>query len=149
MYALTEYAGSARKAVIAYKERGRRELAPCFGRLLTEALPRLPEADLVPVPSRRRAVRKRGYDHMALIAGYADATVRPILRLDRGARDSVGLDADARAENLSGRVSCEPTGASVILVDDVITTGATAAACCSALSQAGARVVAVLALTAT
>ncbi|MBP2322878.1 putative amidophosphoribosyltransferase [Kibdelosporangium banguiense] len=150
MYALGAYEGAARRAVIAYKERGRRELAEYFGRLLAEALRVLPEADVVPAPSRRAAVRKRGFHHMELIASHTGAVVRPVLRLDRGAKDSVGLDPAGRAANLAGRLSCAAVrGARVILVDDVITTGATAAACCSALHQAGAEVTAVVALTAT
>jgi predicted amidophosphoribosyltransferase len=150
VYALAAYEGTSRRAVIAYKERGRRELAEHFGRLLAEALTGVPEADVVPAPSRPAAIRKRGFHHMELIAAHTGATVRPVLRLDRRARDSVGLDPAGRAENLAGRLSCEPVrGARVILIDDVITTGATVAACCGALEQAGAKVIAVLALTAT
>jgi predicted amidophosphoribosyltransferase len=153
MYALAAYDGAARRAVIAYKERGRRELARPFGRLLAAALPVLPGSDprIVPVPSRRAAARRRGGQHMLLVAEHIGAPVWPVLRLDRRAKDSVGLDPAARAANLSGRVSCAAVdrGAEVILLDDVITTGATAAACCSALAQAGANVKGVLALTAT
>ncbi|ONI86012.1 hypothetical protein ALI144C_12810 [Actinosynnema sp. ALI-1.44] len=149
VYALGRYTGVARRAVIAYKERGRRELAATFGGLLTDALRKLPPADLVPVPSRPRAVRARGFEHMALVAAHTTAAVRPVLRLDRRVRDSVGLDADQRAGNLAGRLTCVPTRAKVILIDDVVTTGATATACCSALTRAGAVVLAVVALTAT
>jgi predicted amidophosphoribosyltransferase len=150
MYALAAYEGSSRRAVIAYKERGRRELAGYFGRLLAEALPGLPEADVVPAPSRPPAIRKRGFHHMELVAAHTGAVVRPVLRLDRRAKDSVGLDPADRAANLAGRLSCGPVrGARVILIDDVITTGATASACCGALQQAGAKIMAVLALTAT
>nr|WP_063810592.1 ComF family protein [Kibdelosporangium phytohabitans] len=149
MYALGQYTGVARRAVIAYKERGRRELAASFGSLLTDALRELPPADLVPVPSRPRAVRARGFEHMALVAAHTPAVVRPLLRLDRRVRDSVGLDADQRAHNLAGRLTCVPTRARVVLIDDVVTTGVTATACCSALTRAGAAVVGVVALTAT
>jgi predicted amidophosphoribosyltransferase len=150
VYALAAYEGSSRRAVIAYKERGRRELAACFGRLIAEALPGLPEADVVPAPSRPAAIRKRGFHHMELVAAHTGAAVRPVLRLDRRAKDSVGLDPAGRAENLAGRLSCGPVrGARVILIDDVITTGATVSACCGALEQAGAEVTAVVALTAT
>src|SRR5436309_2731443 len=63
MYALAHYDGPARRAVIAYKERGRRELARHFGSLLAEALDRLPECaggTVVPAPSRPAAARQRG-----------------------------------------------------------------------------------------
>jgi predicted amidophosphoribosyltransferase len=152
MYALAGYEGAARRAVIAYKERGRRELAAPFGRLLAGALRQLPPAEaLVPAPSRPAAARRRGGQHMRLVAEQTGARVLPVLRLDRRARDSVGLDFRGRAANLAGRIACGPVdrGVEVIVVDDVITTGATAAACCAALRAAGARVRAVLALTAT
>lgn len=153
LYALTGYDGAARRAVLAYKERGRRELAGSFGRLLAGALPLLPgsgERRLVPVPSRPAAARRRGGQHMLLVARQTGHPVWPGLHLDRRARDSVGLDVDARVANLAGRLTCDPidTGREVILLDDVITTGATATACTSVLTQAGAKVVAVLVLTA-
>lgn len=158
VFALADYAGVARRAVIAYKERGKRELAAYFGQLLDDAFrseplctlsPGLSTTELVPVPSRPRAVRARGFEHMTLVAAHTSAVVRPLLRMDRTVRDSVGLDAEARARNLAGRLTCVPTRARVVLVDDVVTTGATAAACCGALTRAGAEVVAVVALTAT
>jgi predicted amidophosphoribosyltransferase len=150
MYALAAYDGAARRAVIAYKERGRRELAVSFGRLLRTALNGLPAADIVPVPSRPAAVRKRGFAHMELVARHTGAVVRPVLSLDRRVQDSVGLDQAGRVANLAGRLACGGVrGARVVLIDDVITTGTTAAACCTALSRAGAVVTAVLALTAT
>jgi predicted amidophosphoribosyltransferase len=153
LYALTGYDGAARRAVLAYKERGRRELAGSFGGLIAQALPLLPGSaprSLVPVPSRPAAARKRGGQHMLLVARHTGHPVRPVLHLDRRARDSVGLDVTARAANLAGRLTCDPIdhGTEVILLDDVITTGATATACTTVLTQAGAKVVAVLALTA-
>lgn len=154
MYALAEYDGAARRAVIAYKERGRRELAVFFGMLIAAALPMLPGSSvrrLVPVPSRRAAVRRRGGQHMRLVAEHTGAEVLPVLRVDRRVRDSVGLDLAERAGNLAGRITARGLrpGTEVVLVDDVITTGATAHACCSALAATGAEVKAVLALTAT
>jgi predicted amidophosphoribosyltransferase len=170
-YALGRYRGSARRAVVSCKERGRRDLTGPLGSALAAALPRLPDVRagpdgtcyLVPAPSRPAAARRRGGSHMMAVARHCarmlaragqSAAVAPALRLGAGARDSVGLDAAARAANLRGRLRFVPAGAPppgqpVVLLDDVITTGATAAACTSVLAGAGIPVVAVLALTAT
>ncbi|MGH3450980.1 MAG: ComF family protein, partial [Haloechinothrix sp.] len=80
------------------------------------------------------------------------AAVAPALRLASGAKDAVGLDLPGRAANLAGRVrvvraGSPPPGTSVIVLDDVVTTGATALACGAALDAAGIMVTAVLALT--
>jgi predicted amidophosphoribosyltransferase len=160
-YALAEYAGSARRAVLAYKEKGRHELSTVLGGALATALPTIRAGPfaLVPAPSRPSAARARYGQHMTAVAracaaalaraGHA-ASVAPVLRLSGRARDSMGLDADARAANLQGRLRC--TGrppSSAVLLDDVITTGATATACVAALREAGTEVTTVLAFTAT
>lgn len=176
VYALARYVGEARRLVLAYKERGRRDLAPSLGRALAEALPRLP-ADpqapanprapdggwwLVPVPSRRHASRARGGPHVQRMAGECakalagkgiPAAVAPVLRLKAGVRDAARLNRAERAANLDGRIrwvpeAAPPSGTPVILLDDVITTGATAAACTRFLDAKGIHVSAVVALTA-
>ncbi len=166
-YALGHYRGAPRRLVLAYKERGRRELAGVLGRAFASALPALPAARagpagwvLVPAPSRPGAARSRGGQHMAVVARRCAAALTragqpaacaPALRLDARARDSVGLDATERAANLAGRLRpyrVPPPGTPVVLLDDVVTTGATAAACTSVLAAAGVPVTAVLAYTA-
>lgn len=160
-YALAEYAGPARRAVLSYKEKGRHELSTVLGGALATALPtiRAGPYTLVPAPSRPSAARARYGQHMTAVAracaialaraGHR-AAVAPVLRLSGRARDSVGLDPDARAANLQGRLRC--TGQAppeAVLLDDVITTGATAIASTAALKAAGTKTTTVLAFTAT
>ncbi|WP_037306585.1 ComF family protein [Amycolatopsis orientalis] len=164
VYALARYADEARRLILAYKERGRRDLAPSLGMAIGEALLQLPEPDccLVPVPSRRHASRVRGGPHVQRMAEECakylawhgkHATVAPVLRLKAGVRDAAGLSKTERVANLDGRIriavgAAPPRGTPVILLDDVITTGATAAACARLLDASGIHVSAVIALAA-
>jgi predicted amidophosphoribosyltransferase len=152
------YRGPLRRAVLGFKERGRRDLCPALARLLVpvvaEVLPVAPDGPvwLVGAPSRRSAARARGGDHVArlcrelaarLRAAGLDARAAAVLALDRRVRDSVGLDPDQRAANLHGAVRVRPGDPErghagyVLLVDDVVTTGATLDACCEALQDNG------------
>ncbi|MEU0881108.1 phosphoribosyltransferase [Lentzea sp. NPDC005914] len=152
VWALAAYHGAARELVLAFKERGARALVAWFGAMVAAALvgvgPR--PWTLIPAPSRRSAARERGGDHMLRIARAVEiARVGPVLRLADGVRDSVGLGVGERRRNLEGRVLVHgrpPPGTTVVL-DDVITTGATAAACVRALRGVGVRTDAVLVLT--
>ncbi|MEV0946045.1 ComF family protein [Rhodococcus sp. NPDC049939] len=173
VWALGNYSGPRRRAVIAAKERGRRDLAAPLGSAVAHALVRLqrwgeldaPERApvvLVPAPTRARAARVRGGDPVTRIAVEAVGARRvcPALAMRRGVRDSVGLSADQRRVNLAGSIRLTRSGAdfaryvssdspvsqhvSVVLLDDVSTTGATATESVRVLSQSGIRVSAAL-----
>jgi predicted amidophosphoribosyltransferase len=160
-FAAGTYAGVLRSALIAYKERGRRRLAPVLSEFLATSVRLASTAGerylLVPVPSRRQAIRERGDDTMARLARLAAARVRragvtarmaPVLRHTRDVVDQAGLDGLQRLHNLSGALAVHPawraaiTGRQVILLDDILTTGATLAEAARAARVAGAVVVA-------
>ncbi|WP_040694879.1 ComF family protein [Nocardia vinacea] len=161
-WALASYAGPARRAVLAAKEHGRRDLAEPVGLALADGLARLRDDQrplvLIPAPSRRVSARRRGGDPVVRTTRAAarwlpDSRVIPMLRVWWGVRDSVGLTVGERQHNLRGRIMARPgTGAGsevaanteVVLVDDVLTTGATACESVRALDRIGVPVRAVL-----
>jgi predicted amidophosphoribosyltransferase len=85
------------------------------------------------------------------VAGHREITVVQALRMKALARDSVGLGTSARERNIAGRVVLlrgrRPRG-EVVIVDDIVTTGATARESVRTLHAAGVRVAAVLAIAA-
>jgi len=159
VFSLGRYAGPRRQAIVAVKEHGRRDLVAPLARALAQGMHRLmvwgvvgPPLSVVPAPTRRSSARRRGGDPVARIAataaaGHPGIAVLPVLRTVGLARDSVGLSVTARERNIAGRVRAtgRPTG-EVLLVDDIVTTGATAREAVRTLGAAGASVSAVLAL---
>lgn len=159
VFALGRYAGPRRQAVVALKEHGRRDLVAPLARALGLGIHRLARwgivglpLTVVPAPTRRWAARRRGGDPVARIAATATAAhphvaVVRALRTTGAARDSVGLSTSARERNIAGRVRpfARPEG-EVLVVDDVVTTGATAREAVRTLLAVGVEVTAVLAL---
>jgi predicted amidophosphoribosyltransferase len=176
VWAAASYDGAVRAAILAHKERGALGLAAPLGASLARAVVaclaavvrRQPLLDaarpvLVPVPSRPAAVRARGHDPVLRMARQArrtlravemDAQVVSLLRVRRGVRDQSGLDAAERQANLSGAIRSRrwrvpPPDRVAVVVDDVVTTGATAAECVRALRARGMPVIGVAAVAVT
>lgn len=160
-WAVASYDGTCRAMLLAYKEQGalalRRPLGDALGRAVDKAVAR--RVVLVPVPSTRAAVRARGADvvhslalRSALHRGHL---VVPALVHRRQVLDSAGLSARQRANNLRGAFAVHPRsarwlhGQEVVIVDDLVTTGATLAEAARAVRDAGGVVVAAATVAAT
>jgi len=140
------YSGPVRPAVNAFKEQRRTELARPLGTALALAVAAVVSAAapagpvlLVPVPSSAAALRRRGRDHVGELTRRAVAELRTaglaagearLLRRRGRVRDSAGLSAAARRDNLAGSFEIDASVRAVprallVLVDDVVTSGAT------------------------
>jgi predicted amidophosphoribosyltransferase len=166
------YQGALRGALLEYKERGRHRLARPLGALLACAVSALAPADrpvtLIPVPSTAEAARERSGDHMARLAGQAvrrlraagwqAGVVRPLRQLPRP--DSATLDPAARRAVAESSLRIRAprsrfpghgtvTEGTLVVVDDIVTTGATLAAVTSRLKEANMQVTGAAVLAAT
>ncbi|MCU1658821.1 MAG: putative amidophosphoribosyltransferase [Pseudonocardiales bacterium] len=141
--AAASYDGAVRTALIAYKERGRRDLVRPLAELLSHCLATAGAQLLVPVPSAADASRRRGGDHVLRLARASarrtGARVATPLRLSRSVQDSAGLGALERAANLhrAMRAAPPPHATSAVIIDDIVTTGATLREAVRALDAAG------------
>ncbi|MBF4460875.1 ComF family protein [Pseudoclavibacter sp. VKM Ac-2867] len=161
--AACDYEGPVKALLASLKERGRADAARPLSLLLRSAVSAfadsargsrqaavrsgLDSAAWVPVliPSSARSIRARGYVHLALLWEQALPGTRSAraLRLVRSVQDQAGLTASARADNLRCAFAAEPglAGARVVLIDDVVTSGATMREAVRALEMVGAVVV--------
>ena len=153
-YSFGAYEGALRQLIHLYKYEPMRPLARPLSDLLATALPRDERFDgvvAVPLHWRRRAAR--GFNQSELLARSMAARCGiPVLypvRRRRATSVQAGLSNSRRRENVAGAFQAKPgaaEGLRLLLVDDVMTTGATASACAQALKRAGARSVTLLTL---
>ncbi|MFE5409081.1 ComF family protein [Microbacterium sp. NPDC056569] len=144
--------GVAARVLRVIKEEGRTSLAVALGPAIAEALARAGAADavLVPMPTSRQAHRRRGYRVPELLVRRSGGRPVRLLRYARRTSDQRGLDRDARARNVAhSLVAADAVGRRVVVVDDVVTTGASIAEAVRALRAAGADVVAAVTAAAT
>jgi len=145
------YEGTLRALIQRLKYNGYRPLAKPLGRFLADAARRFDQQSfdvLVPIPLHRRRERHRGFNQAALLAAQVSRVLHVPLAADdcvrvRDTPPQTGLRAAERRKNVAGAFHVpQPQrvrGRRVLLVDDVLTTGATAHACAQALRDAGAR----------
>jgi len=146
------YEGVATHVLRALKEDGRtglaRHLAPSLAAAVAASAH--PTAVLVPIPTSRAAFRRRGYRVIDLVAARAGLRVAPLLVPTRRTADQRGLDQEGRRENVAGSLRArDVAGRRIIVLDDVVTTGATLGEAIRALRHAGAEVVGAATMAAT
>ncbi len=155
------YEGSLREIIHAFKYGRCRAIAEPLARALTEAgRDVLAAADaVIPVPIHPLRAVTRGFNQADDLARHLGTPVWNVLRRARRGPPQASLPADSRATNVRGAFAVRPTwrhrgrrrlglpdlnNSAVVVIDDVMTTGATLDACSQALLEAGARRVSVL-----
>ncbi len=143
------YTSPLRDVLHEFKYRGNTRLAQPLGDYMARRVRKevLQVDALVPVPLHRTRLQQRGYNQAALLArtlgGILHVPVRPEwLSRVRATPPQVTLSLRERLENMRGAFQCETAsavrGKSVLVIDDVMTTGSTLEACAAALKEAGA-----------
>jgi ComF family protein len=153
VFTALRYEGVVRTTLLALKEGGRTDVAAPLAVALAAALKRAeqPDVEVVTIPTSKAAWRRRGYDPVALLCKRAGFEPVKVLRPARATQSQKTLGSDDRALNLheSMRARASLRGRRFILVDDVVTTGATLAEAARAVRAAGGEVVGQAALAFT
>jgi ComF family protein len=152
-FAFGEYDGVLRRLIGLYKYEGVQPLAGPLSRLLVRAVPRAQRFDLVvPMPLHWMRQWRRGFNQAGLLAhklaGHLKIPAVPALKRVKATVPQAGLTMAQRRDNVAGAFQLcrreSVSGRHVLLVDDVLTTGATLNACAGVLKRGGARRVTVL-----
>ena len=156
--AVGPYKGALRESVLQLKRQP--HLAPQLEALLIAAARREPlheSTRIVPVPLHNRRLRSRGFNQATIIADVLSKGLRlpvdevSLVRVTSSEKYRAGLDAKGRRDTVEGAFEVPHprlvANESILLVDDVFTTGATVSACAEALLAAGAKNVFVLTIS--
>lgn len=152
VYSALGFEGVTARVIRAIKEEGRTSLVGRLAPALAVAVGAAGRGALVvPMPATLAARRRRGYALPTLLCRSAGLAPRALLRTQGARADQRGLDRAERIRNVVGAFRAHPDaqGRDIVLVDDVITTGATLREAALTLRQAGARVVAAATVAAT
>lgn len=156
VYTFGSYEATLRQLIHLFKYDQMRPLAKPLGALMARAIPREQRFDLiVPMPLHWKKRFSRGYNQSELLAQEIarrwGVPVRKIVRRVKPTAPQAGLTNSKRRLNVRGAfsTSAKLKGLRVLLVDDVLTTGATASACARVLKRAGASHVTVAAVART
>lgn len=142
-----EYDGVVRNVMLAYKQNGRRDaaraLAPALAAAVVASAPSPEGIDVVAVPGTRAAYRRRGYDPVGVLLARAGLRDLHVFAAARSHTSQKQLGVEERDRNLRDvfRVRAPVAGRRILLVDDVVTTGATLLEATRVLREAGADVV--------
>lgn len=166
-YACAGYEGSIRTAILQWKDHGDLECDRVFAGILADLIMQCADIRagpvvLIPTPSSHRSMRARGRWHTKNLTQYVarelrgrgvEAHVRTALSMTGKVEKSVAGSAGRRSGRLRNHIRVDLNGCgdadTVILIDDIITTGATMSQCINALQTAGLQVDAAVALAAT
>jgi predicted amidophosphoribosyltransferase len=178
VWSALDYSGVARQVLASFKDGGRTDAAPPLAELLIGVIRSAvasggavdsgsaiasgsPAADahqirpgdlhLVTIPSSRQARRSRGYDPVGLLLKRAGLRADPVLAQVREVADQVGLGREERLTNKEGSLAAQQSlsGFRCLIVDDILTTGATVREARRAVHEAGGEVVAVVTVAET